>query len=128
MSFFGELATAVLGGFENNTGTSGLLAREIMHHLQQNDGGGLTGLLEQLSKKGLGDAVQSWVGTGPNKDVTADELNQAMDKNLLAQLAAKVGISPQEVTAHLTDLLPKIVDRLTPGGKLPADVPESSAG
>lgn len=122
MGLFGSLASAVLAGFEGNTGVSGALAREIVQHFQQNNGGGLASLVEQLSQRGLGDVVQSWVGSGPNKNVTADQLNQAMDKNLLAQLAAKVGISPEMVTAHLAELLPKIVDRLTPDGKLPGNV------
>jgi uncharacterized protein YidB (DUF937 family) len=128
MNFFGNLVNAVLAGFESNTGPSGALAREILQRFQQNEGGGLAGMVEQLSKKGLGDIVQSWVGSGPNRDVSPDQLGQALDKNLLTQLAAKLGIPPQAVTAHLADVLPKIVDRLTPDGKLPGDFAAASAG
>ena len=127
MSFFDSLTHAVLAGFEGNTGMTGMLAREIMHRFQQNQGGGLAGLVEQLGKKGLGDVVQSWVGTGPNKEVTPDQLSHAVDKNMLEELAAKLGISPQMVSTHLAEVLPKIVDRLTPDGKLPAGLPGTPA-
>ena len=127
MSFTGSLINAVLEGFKGNTGVTGGLAGEILQRFQQNEGGGLAGLVEQLSKKGLGDAVQSWIGTGQNQEVTPDQLSQAMDKNLLEQLAAKFGISPQMVATHLAEVLPKIVDRLTPDGKLPTDLPEPAA-
>ncbi|MGA2253602.1 MAG: YidB family protein [Thermoguttaceae bacterium] len=125
MSFLSGLINAVSGGFEGNTGTSGALARELLQRFQQNQGGGLAGLVDQLSKKGLGDVVQSWVGSGPNKEVTPDQLSQSLDKNLLEQPAAKLGIPPQMVATHLAEVLPKIVDRLTPDGKLPTAAPDA---
>jgi uncharacterized protein YidB (DUF937 family) len=97
------------------------LAREVLQRIGRQEGGGLGGLVAQLSSKGLGDIVQSWVGTGANKDVTPDQLGRALDPNLLKELAAKFGISPQAVTTHLADVLPKVVDRLTPDGKIPAE-------
>ena len=127
MNFSGSLMNAVLAGLENDSGISGSLAAGILHRFQQNQGGGLAGLVDQLSKGGLSEAVQSWVGTGPNKEVTPDQLSHALDNGLVEQLAAKFGISPQMVSTHLADLLPKIVDRLTPDGKLPAGLPEASA-
>ena len=119
MSFFESLASSVLSGFGNNTGVTGALAKELLSGFQQNQGAGLTELVEQLSKKGLGNVVQSWIGAGPNQAVTPDQLSKAMDPGMLQQLASKLGISPDLLTTHLADILPKIVDRLTPGGKLP---------
>jgi uncharacterized protein YidB (DUF937 family) len=123
MSFFGSLLDAVTEGTEEDSGIKGSLAREVLNRFKQNEDGGLTGLVEQLSKKGLGDIVQSWIGTGPNKDVTPEQLSHAIDNQWLKQLAAKLGISPDAVTGHLADVLPKIVDRLTPSGQLPSTIP-----
>jgi uncharacterized protein YidB (DUF937 family) len=119
MSFFETLVNSVLSGFGGNTGVTGSLAKELLSMFGQNQGAGLSDLVQQLSKKGLGDVVQSWVGTGPNQSVTPNQLSSAMDPGMLQQLASKLGISPDLLTTHLADILPKIVDRLTPDGKLP---------
>jgi uncharacterized protein YidB (DUF937 family) len=122
MSFLSELVGAVAAGFEGDSSTGGGLAKEMLQRFQQQQGGGLGGLIAQLGSKGLSEIVQSWVGTGPNKDVSPDQLSRALDPDLLKQLAAKFGISPQAVSAHLADILPKLVDRLTPDGKIPAEL------
>jgi uncharacterized protein YidB (DUF937 family) len=80
-------------------------------------------MVEQLSNKGLGDIVQSWIGTGPNKNVSPEQLSHAMDNTLVQQLAAKLGISPDAVTTQLANVLPKMIDRLTPNGQLPSTIP-----
>jgi uncharacterized protein YidB (DUF937 family) len=128
MSFFDSLLNSVMSGFGGNTGVAGTLAKELLSGFQQNQGAGLSNLVEQLSKKGLGNVVQSWVGTGANQTVTPDQLSQAMDPGMLQQLASKLGISPDVLTSHLAEILPKIVDRLTPDGKLPqsADAMQSA--
>jgi uncharacterized protein YidB (DUF937 family) len=119
MSLFESLVNSVLSEFGCNTGITGALTKELLSHFQQNQGAGLTDLVEQLSKKGLGSIVQSWVGTGPNQPVTPDQLSSAMDPSMLQQLASKLGISQELLSTHLADILPKVVDRLTPNGKLP---------
>jgi uncharacterized protein YidB (DUF937 family) len=81
--------------------------------------GGLQGLVSELQSKGLGPAVQSWIATGPNQPVSADQLHQALGPDTMAQLAARIGISPQELAAKLSEVLPQAVDRVTPNGMLP---------
>ena len=81
--------------------------------------GGLQGLVSELQSKGLGGAVQSWIATGPNQPVSADQLHQALGSDTMAQLAAKIGISPQELAAKLSEVLPQAVDKVTPNGILP---------
>ncbi|MGA9116593.1 MAG: YidB family protein [Bacteroidota bacterium] len=81
--------------------------------------GGLGGFVQQLTGKGLGEIVQSWVSTGPNLPVSGDQLKQALGGDLLKQLAARTGMAPEQVTAQLVELLPRIIDTLTPGGKVP---------
>ncbi len=90
----------------------------VVNHLIEKHGG-VSGIVSELQQKGLGDTVKSWVSTGPNQSVTADQLHQALGAGDVAQLAARMGISPQELLAKLTQALPTAIDNLTPGGMLP---------
>ena len=81
--------------------------------------GGLQGVVNEFEKSGLGATVQSWVGTGPNQAISPDGVNRALGGDLLQQLAAKTGMSVQELTQKLSQVLPEAVDKLTPDGVLP---------
>lgn len=81
--------------------------------------GGLEGFVQQLAGKGLGDIVNSWVSTGQNLPISVDQIKQGLGGNALSQLATKTGLSPDQLTAQLTQLLPHIVDKLTPDGQMP---------
>ena len=78
--------------------------------------GGVQGIIGQLEQQGLGGTVRSWVGTGANQPITADQIHQAFGSDTVNQLAAKVGITPQELAAKLSAVLPQAIDKLTPGG------------
>ncbi len=78
--------------------------------------GGVQGVIAQLEQQGLGGTVRSWVGTGPNQPITADQVHQAFGSDTVKQLAATVGLSPQELAAKLSAILPQAIDKLTPGG------------
>ena len=90
--------------------------------------GGLGGLLEQFSRAGLGDAAKSWVGTGPNQSVSADQISQVFGGDAIGNLARQLGMAPTEVSGHLSELLPDVVDRLTPRGQVPQGNELSSLG
>ena len=81
--------------------------------------GGLQGIVAQLEQQGLGGTVRSWVGTGANQPITADQIHQAFGSDAVKELAAKVGLSPQDLAAKLSAILPQAVDKLTPGGTVP---------
>ena len=108
MGLFDGLVGGVIGA-EMATVVNGLVERH----------GGLQGMVAELQSKGLGGAVQSWIGTGPNQPVSADQLHQALGPDTMAQLAAKLGISPQDLAAKLSVVLPQAVDKITPNGALP---------
>jgi uncharacterized protein YidB (DUF937 family) len=78
--------------------------------------GGVQGIVAQLEQQGLGDTVRSWVGGGANQPITPDQIHQAFGSDTVKELAAKVGLSPQELAAKLSAILPQAVDKLTPGG------------
>lgn len=86
-----------------------------------NNAGGLQGLLDKLQSAGLGDAAQSWVGMGANQAVDPDRLGQALGPDLMGMIAAQLGGNPSQASTALADLLPGLVDRLTPQGQMPAD-------
>ena len=81
--------------------------------------GGLDGVVRQFEQNGLGSTVQSWIGTGTNQPISPDDVHRVIGPDLLQQLAAKSGLSTQELTQKLSQILPQAVDHLTPGGTLP---------
>lgn len=83
--------------------------------------GGLQGLLAKLQSGGLGDAVQSWIGTGANQPVSGDQLGGALGPDLMGMIASQLGGSPQQASGTLAEVLPGLIDQLTPKGQLPTD-------
>ena len=97
-----------LGGMLGGAGVGGLL------------GGGLNELLEQFTKNGQGETAESWVGNGPNKEVSPPQLKQAIGQDVLAALVQQTGLSQEELLARLSRELPTAVDKYTPGGRIPS--------
>jgi uncharacterized protein YidB (DUF937 family) len=83
--------------------------------------GGLAGLLGQLSQHGYGQQAQSWVSTGPNEPLPPEALSQVFDQQQLAEIAGEAGVSEDEARLGLSELLPEVVDRITPQGQLPGE-------
>jgi uncharacterized protein YidB (DUF937 family) len=81
--------------------------------------GGIQGIVAQLEQQGLGGTVRSWVGTGANQPITADQVHQAFGADTVKQLAARVGMTPEDLAAKLSTILPQAIDKLTPGGVAP---------
>ena len=81
--------------------------------------GGVQGVVSEFEKNGLGATVRSWVSTGPNQPVSPDEVHKVIGPDLLQQLAAKSGLSVQELTQRLAQVLPDAVDKMTPNGSIP---------
>jgi uncharacterized protein YidB (DUF937 family) len=82
--------------------------------------GGLGSVLSALQSGGLGDAVSSWVGTGANKSISPDQLQKALGSERVQQFAKQAGVSGQEASSALAAMLPSLVDKLSPDGKLPS--------
>lgn len=82
--------------------------------------GGLGGLLEKFNQAGLGDMAKSWVGTGENAPVTGDQIGQVLGGDVLGDLASKLGMSHSDAAGSLAQMLPGIIDKLTPHGQAPA--------
>jgi len=81
--------------------------------------GGVQGIIDQFEKQGLGPTVRSWVSSGPNQPISADQVHQVFGSGTIGQLAAKAGMSPQDLADKLSQVLPTAIDKLTPGGQIP---------
>lgn len=81
--------------------------------------GGLQGLINQFQQNGLGQTVNSWVSSGPNQPISPGEVHQGLGPELLQQLSAKTGLSVQDLTQKLSQILPQAVDTMTPNGQVP---------
>lgn len=117
MDHMGQVVGGLLGG---QSGQNPLL-QAVTSLLGNNSNlGGLAGLVQAFQKNGLGEIVNSWVSTGHNLPATPQQIEQGLGSDLLKQLAGKAGLSPQDASAQLSNLLPNLVDKLTPNGKIEA--------
>ena len=121
-------AGAILGGQQQpqqgslgNLGSLGALL-PIVAGMLGNDSqhGGLGGLLDKFNQAGLGDAAKSWVGTGENTPISGDQLGQVLGNDTIADIASKLGLSHGDTAGSLAQMLPGIIDKLTPHGQAPA--------
>ena len=117
------LLDSVLGAVMNNGATGGATANpsqitQALEGLIQQHGG-IGGLVEQLSQGGLAQHVQSWIGTGNNLPVNAEQIIAALGGGKVGQIAQQLGINPQQAGSLLAQVLPHIINHVTPDGQLP---------
>ena len=97
------------------------LKDSLVELLEKKDAGGLKGLLDQFHGQGLGDLASSWISSGGNLPVSAQQITQALSPKIMEAISQKTGLSPDKVAAGLAFVLPLVVDKLTPQGGLPDD-------
>ncbi len=116
MGLLDSVMGAVMGQVQQQGGITGVLGE-----LLANDGagGGLRGLVEKFNEAGLGEVVGSWIGKGDNLPVSAEQLKEVLGGDLLGKLAGQLGVDPAQASGQLADLLPGLVDQLTPQGVAP---------
>lgn len=81
--------------------------------------GGIGGLIAMFQRAGLGDAIQSWIGAGQNQPVSADDLTRVFGHDTIGGIANQLGVSHGEAAGQLSQVLPQIIDALTPHGQVP---------
>lgn len=81
--------------------------------------GGLHGLVERFQEAGLGNVISSWIGTGQNVPITGAQVQQALGEGQLQQIAEETGLGEDETADRLSEMLPDLVDKLTPAGHIP---------
>lgn len=107
-----KAVTSMLGNSSNPLATSLL-------QMINNQPGGLSGLAQSFHEKGFGGIMSSWVGTGQNLPITADQIQHVLGSEQVKELAAKAGISPDLASSSLATMLPSLIDKLTPNGQMP---------
>ncbi|SRR5713226_7495798 len=119
MGLFDEvLGMTGLGGSAQSHQHIGALSA-IMEYINSPQVGGISGLQQMFQEKGLGGVIGSWIGTGQNLPVSADQLQNVLHGGALDQMAAKAGIDPSQLTSMMSTLLPNVIDKLTPNGQVP---------
>ncbi len=83
--------------------------------------GGLGGLMEKFQQAGMGDVIASWIGSGHNQPISGDQLGQVLGADTLSNIASQLGVQPDEAADQLSNVLPGLVDKLTPQGEAPAE-------
>jgi uncharacterized protein YidB (DUF937 family) len=91
----------------------------IIMNLISEQNGGLSGLVQKFTSKGLGDIVSSWIGTGKNLPISPDQIQDVLGADTIKNIASKLGVDTNAVTGQLSNLLPEVVNKLTPDGKIP---------
>ncbi len=83
--------------------------------------GGLGALIKEFQQGGLGQAAQSWIGTGPNQTVASNDLERALGADTLDALSKQTGVGREDLLAGLGQHLPELINQLTPNGRLPTE-------
>jgi uncharacterized protein YidB (DUF937 family) len=91
----------------------------IMNYVNSPQVGGIAGLQKMFQQGGLGSVMSSWVGSGQNQPVSADQLQNVLHSGALQAAAQKCGMDPTQLTGMMSTLLPHLVDKLTPNGQIP---------
>jgi uncharacterized protein YidB (DUF937 family) len=112
-----DAVVGALGSGGDGGGGQPDLMKIVMSLVQQ--AGGLEGLMAKLQQGGLGDAAASWVSTGQNQPVSAEQLEGALGGDLLGSLARQAGVGQGDLAGGLAQMLPKVIDGLSPDGRLP---------
>jgi uncharacterized protein YidB (DUF937 family) len=115
MGLLDSILGAVSGKTEGSGGAAQLIG--VLGGLFAQSGG-LQGLANKFAQSGEGNAFQSWVGMGENQPISSNQVQNALGSEQVKALAAKMGIDPAQASTFLAEYLPKIVDKLTPEGKV----------
>jgi uncharacterized protein YidB (DUF937 family) len=115
MGLFDQLLGGVVGQFGTSQQKNSLM--DLATSVIQSQGG-LSGIVQKFETAGLGAHASSWVGTGTNMPVSADQIQKVLGSGQLQAMAQKLGINPQTASAGLAALLPVVIDHLTPKGQV----------
>lgn len=114
----GSLLSGSSGGAQQQPGQSPLL-QAALTLIQQN--GGLPGLLQKFQQSGLGQHAESWVSNNANLPITADQLHQVLGSGAIASIASQLGMDHAQVSGGLAQMLPQLINQMTPNGTVPAN-------
>lgn len=94
---------------------------QVLGNLLANNGelGGLQGMMDKFNQAGLGNVLSSWIGSGSNLPISGDQVASVLGPDTLGKLAGQVGLDESQLSGQLAQILPGLVDKLTPHGTTP---------
>lgn len=108
------LLDQIVGAVSGQQGEGGgSLLSSVLQMVNNPQTGDISGLLQTLQQGGLAEAAKSWVSTGQNLPVSAEQIQGALRSDTLKNTAAQLGLNTDQVSGHLAELLPQVVDKLT---------------
>ncbi len=116
MSLLDQALGALAGG---QSGDNNALLQSVLQLVDNPQNGGLEGIIQSFQQGGLGEIVNSWVSTGQNLPISAEQIQSVLGGASLSGLAAQRGVSPEQASDNLADMLPQLIDQMTPDGKVP---------
>jgi uncharacterized protein YidB (DUF937 family) len=118
MGLFDNIS-GMIGQLLSGGGGTSLVTGQVMEVLQQHGINGVPGLVAQFEQAGLGTQAASWVGNGENLPVSGADIESALGGPVLASIAERFGIDPEQAKQLIAQHLPNVVDQQTPDGALP---------
>ena len=118
MGFIDDLKKMVVGQQGEAGGQSSMLDN-LLEMLNDQKSGGITGLIQKFNEKGLGDHMSSWISTGENLPISADQIKDVLGSDKIKELASKLNLGEHETSKSLADMLPHLINKLTPDGSVP---------
>ncbi len=121
----GQILGGVLGGGQQGqqSNVAGIL-QQVLSMRDSNGNSGIAAIVAKFQSAGMGPQIQSWIGTGANAPVSANNISQAFSQEQLQGWAAQAGTTPEAISQVLAQALPHVVDHLTPTGEVPAQTPD----
>ena len=114
------MVTGGQGGGGGNAALLNIVVGMLANNGQGGGGGGLADIVGKFQQNGMGDVVSSWIGTGQNAPISGDQLGSVLGSDTISQIAQQLGLSQGDAAAQLSQVLPQVVDKLTPGGQAPS--------
>lgn len=116
MGLLDQVVGALAGG---QSGGNNALLETVMKMVSDPQNGGLQGLIQSFQQGGLGDIVNSWVSTGQNLPISAEQIQSVLGGTSLANIASQLGVSQENASGSLASMLPQLIDSMTPNGSVP---------
>jgi uncharacterized protein YidB (DUF937 family) len=116
-SVFDEILTKVVSHFSNSEQANGVF-KLVMELLNKPEIGGISGLMKTFEEKGLGGIISSWIGTGENLPISAEQIKQVLGGGELEKISSETSLPVDNLSSDLAVLLPKVIDLLTPNGQV----------
>ena len=116
MGLFDSVIGVVTGQLQQQGGLAGVLGGLLANNGEL---GGLGGLTEKFNQAGMGEMLGSWIGKGENLPISADQIASVLGSGAIGNIASQLGIDPSQASAQLSQMLPGLIDKLTPHGVAP---------